>query len=104
LFWLDGGRLDETFKNDPDQWAANLGSLYQAGFSPQFEIQDLNMNVFHDVAVFTCYVTGAIVLPGGGSISGTWRDSGTWVRHDGEWKEAHAHFSPLTVINNQNQS
>ena len=68
-----------------------------AGLSLNWEVRQLEVEVYGDVAVATGYLVGTAQFPDAPILQGTWRLTEVWVREGGEWKEAHHHDSPLVT-------
>ena len=88
-FFLDGGMLVEGFN------VATLEAAYNAGFRANLEVSDVNVRVRGDVALSTGLLAGALTMPGGGTVDGTWRYSDARVLDNGTWKVIQYHFSEM---------
>lgn len=86
-FYLDGGPLAATF----DLQA--LRAAHSAGFRADVTLRDLEVRVYGPTSVAAGYLTGALTLPGGVTLPGTWRYTETRVREEGVWKVVQFHFS-----------
>jgi ketosteroid isomerase-like protein len=73
------------------------GSSRCSGFKFNFELRHLEVKVYGDAAVVTGYVMGTVTSPEGTTEQFTTRRTAVLIKQGGEWKEAHAHSSPLTV-------
>lgn len=59
-------------------------------------LRDLHVTVYGTTAVATYYTTGSSRVPGQReSVTGTFRVTNVWVRQGQDWKQVHAHISPL---------
>ncbi len=90
-FFLDGGILIEGFEVTP------LRMAFEAGLRANLNLRDLKVAVYDDVAASSAFLDGELVLPGGGSIAGTWRYTETRVPVDGQWTVVQFHFSEFTM-------
>ncbi len=68
-----------------------LGSKYNLG------LRDVEVNIYGDSAVLSCYVVGSILRPNGNTVQRRDRYSATLVKQGGQWKAVHAHTSPLII-------
>jgi ketosteroid isomerase-like protein len=91
----DGGLL-EVFESR-EQQSASWQDQFDAGFKFNFELRHLEVKVYGDAAVVTGYVMGTVTSPEGTTEQFTTRRTAVLIKQGGEWKEAHAHSSPLTV-------
>jgi ketosteroid isomerase-like protein len=87
-FFLDGGALMQGFSTPA------LQAMAQAGFEANVQVRDLDVKMYGSMAVSVAYVEGALTLPGGLVLEGTWRYSETRVETDGGWKVVQFHMSP----------
>ena len=90
-FFLDGGALLEGFN------VAALQAVYNTGFRAELELGEMSAKVLGDVALTTALLQGALTLPDGSSVPGTWRYSETRVLEEGSWKVVQYHFSKMEV-------
>ena len=88
-FFLDGGQLAEGFEIDA------LRAAHAEGLRADMTLRDLTVEVHGSTAVSAGYLDGQIALPGGLSLSGSWRYSETRVLDDGVWRVVQYHFSQL---------
>jgi len=86
-FFLDGGALMQGFS------APVLQAMAQAGFEANVQVRDLDVKMYGSMAVSVAYVEGALTLPGGLVLEGTWRYSETRVETDDGWKVVQFHMS-----------
>ena len=86
-FFLDGGALIQGFS------APALEAMAQAGFQVDVEVRDLDVQMYGSMAVSVAYFEGALTLPGGLVLEGTWRYSETRVETDDGWKVVQFHMS-----------
>ena len=90
-FFLDGGVLLEGFN------VAALQAAYNTGFRADLELGEMHVSVRGDVALTAGLLEGALTMPGGGTVQGTWRYSDTRVLEEGTWKVVQYHFSELAA-------
>lgn len=98
LWFVEGGDISRYTTVDAQRSA--FVEMQEEGFAIDWEIGDLHVDVegeAEDVGIATFQVTGSVTLPGGEPEQGTWRVSEVWVRHGDEWREVHAHISPMTT-------
>lgn len=86
-FFLDGGPLVGGFS------VSTLEASRTMGFRTELELEGLEVSIFNRVAVSAGYLVGRVILPGGGTVEGTWRYTDTRVPVDGSWKVVQFHFS-----------
>jgi len=86
-FFLDGGPLMEGFS------VAALEAAADAGFMAEVKVRDLDVQVHGIAAASVAYLVGALTLPGGLVLRGTWRYSETRVLTEGSWKVVQFHIS-----------
>ena len=86
-FFLDGGALMDGFS------APALQAAAEAGFKADIEVRDLDVQLYGPVAVSVAYIEGALTLPGGLVLEGTWRYSETRVQTDDGWMVVQFHIS-----------
>ena len=70
---------------------------WAAGFNANWEVRQLEVQGYGDVAVATAYLVGSVQFPDGPMLQGTWQLTEVWVREGREWKEVHHHHSPLVT-------
>ncbi len=83
----DGGPL---FKIDEE----HIRRLFGAGIKGDFEVQELEVKVFKEMAVATGYRFGRFMIPNEPTQKSRLRLSTVWYLQDGKWKVAHVHLSP----------
>jgi len=88
-FFLDGGALLEGFN------VAALQAAYNTGFRADLALGEMSVQVRGDVALTTALLEGALTMPGGSTVEGTWRYSDTRVLEDDTWKVVQYHFSEM---------
>ena len=75
----------------------HLKANRDAGRKYELECCDLRVRLYGDVALVTFYVRGTITPPGGKPQAIDGRSTSLRVRHEGRWKIAHTHGSPLAT-------
>ncbi len=68
-----------------------------AGVKRIYQLKHLEVRVYGDTAVVTCYLTGPRTEPDGTTLHMHHRRTGVWIRQGRVWKEVHSHLSPLGV-------
>lgn len=86
-FFLDGRPLIDGFSVDALQVMAD------AGFQANVEVQDLDVQMHGGTAMSVGYLVGSLTLPGGMSLSGTWRYSESRVETPDGWLIVQFHIS-----------
>ena len=88
-FFLEGGPLTRGFQIDV------LRAAWDEGLRAEMSLRDLDVQVHGNAAASVAYLDGSIAMPGGLSLSGSWRYSETRVLVDGAWKVVQYHFSQM---------
>jgi len=86
-FSEDGGPL---FKIDK----VYVGNAFAAGLKADFEIHELQVNVFKEAAFVTGYRFGRFIIPDKSTQRSRLRLSMVWSFQEGNWRLAHVHLSP----------
>ena len=94
-FLADNGLL--TTWGTRQEQAELFRAMGAAGLNANWEVRQLEVQVYGDVALATGYLVGTVQFPDGPLLQGTWRLTEVWVREGGDWKEAHHHDSPLVT-------
>ncbi len=110
---LNSGDVDARVRHylpDATGFSMNGGPLVSEGLDPQhvkanrdagqkhsLECRDLRVRIYGDTAVITFYVSGTITPPGGKPQVINGRSTSVRIRHEGSWKVAHTHGSPLVA-------
>ena len=89
-----GGGLIEKFHSLEEQRNGFQG-LVDSGVRINRQIRHLDVKVYGNAAVVTCYVVGTTTGPDGTTQSLSNQRTGVWIKQGGQWKEAHRHTSPL---------
>jgi len=72
-----------------------IQSGFKSGRRDDIQVRHLEVKVFGNVALITCYLSGW--LSTGTEIrQGPWRMSSIWNQEGSRWKQAHFHVSPVT--------
>lgn len=75
---------------------AVLKEIIESGYKGTLSLHHAEAQIYGDSAVVTCYLSGQIIWAGGhGTVTGTWRYTGVWVKINQQWKLVHNHASPL---------
>jgi len=88
-FFLDGSVLAQGFHTEA------LAAAHEQGLRADMTLRDLSVDVYGTTAVSAGYLDGSIALPGGMSLSGSWRYTETRVQEGGVWRVVQYHFSQL---------
>ena len=67
--------------------------MADAGFQANVEVQDLDVQMHGGTAMSVGYLVGSLTLPGGMSLSGTWRYSESRVETPDGWLIVQFHIS-----------
>jgi len=62
-----------------------------------FQARHLEVKVYGETALVTGYVVGSQTLPNGTTQQISLRRSAVWLKQGGQWKEIHAHLSPMRL-------
>ena len=90
-FFLDGSVVTRGFEVEA------LRAAHAEGLRAEMTLRELETRVYGSTAVSEGYLDGTIGLPGGMSLSGSWRYSETRVLTDGVWRVVQYHFSQLAA-------
>ncbi len=74
-----------------------IQTVFDQGSKYNLSLRDVEVNIYGDSAVVSCYVVGSILRPNGNTIQRRDRYSATLVKQGGQWKAVHAHASPLII-------
>jgi ketosteroid isomerase-like protein len=88
IFFLDGGLRTKGM------YLPSFKTLYDTGYRPNLQVKQIDATVYDTTAVATGYMDGTITL-GRNVLEGPWRLSVVLRKHDGIWKIAHVHQSPM---------
>ena len=110
---LNSGDVDARvlhYLPDASGFSMHGGPLVSEGLDPQrakanrdadrkhsLECRDLRVRIYGDTAVITFYVSGTITPPDGKPQVINGRSTSVRIRHEGSWKIAHTHGSPLVA-------
>jgi len=89
-----GGGFIQRFHSLEEQRNGFQG-LVDSGVKLIRQIRHLDVKVYGNAAVVTCYVVGTTTGPDGTTQSLNNQRTGVWIKQGGQWREAHRHTSPL---------
>ncbi len=75
----------------------NRQSQVNAGFVRNFQARHLEVKVYGETALVTGYLVGSQTFPNGTTQQIGLRRSAVWLKQGGQWKEIHAHLSPMRL-------
>ncbi len=91
-----GGGLIEKFHSLEEQRNGFQG-LVDSGVRLSRQIRHLDVKVYGNAAVVTCYVLGTTTGPDGTIEQVRNQRTGVWIKQGGQWREAHRHNSPIAL-------
>ena len=91
-----GGGLIEKFHSLEEQRNGFQG-LVDSGVRLSRQIRHLDVKVYGNAAIVTCYVLGTTTGPDGTTQSLSNQRTGVWIKQGGQWREAHRHNSPIAL-------
>ena len=94
-FGRGGGLLDRSTSREERRKA--FQASVAAGFKLNYQPRNLEVKVYGNTAVVTCYLVGTLTAPNGDINRWTDRRTGVWVTQGGKWREVHMHQSPLNL-------
>ena len=74
-----------------------IRNTFEQGSKYNLSLRDVEVNIYGDSAVLSCYVVGSILRPNGNTVQRRDRYSAMLVKQGGQWKTVHAHASPLII-------
>ena len=97
-----GSGLLTRFDSPEAEKRSRGGRFRASGGEPIFVnvagvLRHLEVQVYGNAAVVTCYLQGNISMPDGTSRPGTRRVTAVWIKQGDLWKEVHDHMSPLVI-------
>ncbi len=98
FFGPGGGLLDVTQTREEQIRA--LQTTLDAGVKFNLKIAHLEAKVYGNAAVVTGYVVGTVTSPDGSIQQSRGRRSAVLIKQGNEWKEVHAHISPVRGAGN----
>jgi ketosteroid isomerase-like protein len=94
-FGRGGGLLDRSTSREERRKA--FQASVAAGFKRNYQPRNIEVRVYGNTAVVTCYLVGTVTAPNGDITRWTDRRTGVWVTQGGKWREVHMHQSPLNL-------
>ncbi len=95
IFGRGGGLLETS--NSPEERRKAFQASVAAGFKRNYQPRNVEVKVYGNTAVVTCYLVGTLTAPNGDINRWTDRRTGVWIKQGGKWKEAHMHQSPIRL-------
>ncbi len=93
--FLPNGELLDT--SSFEERRNNRQSQVNARFVRNFQARHLEVKVYGETALVTGYVVGSQTFPNGTTQQISLRRSAVWLKQGGQWKEIHAHLSPMRL-------
>ncbi len=91
-----GGGLIEKFHSLEEQRNGFQG-LVDSGVRINRQLRHLDVKVYGNAAVVTCYALGTTTSPDGTTEQVRNQRTGVWIKQGGQWREAHRHNSPIAL-------
>ncbi len=88
----DGGLLDNS---SLEEQVAGLKAGYDSGVRINLNPRHMEVQVYGNAAVVTCYLVGTVTSPEGVVQQVTDRRTAVLIKQGGKWMEAHTHASPM---------
>jgi ketosteroid isomerase-like protein len=90
-FGPEGGAL--AVNDSSEEEIAELQASFDEGYKFDFQLVDLDVAVYGDMAVVTSLQTGTVTTPDGKTENVKNRRTAVVVRDGSDWKEVHSHIS-----------
>ncbi len=74
-----------------------IHTAFDSGREYNLSLRDVEVTVYGNSAVLSCYIVGSIGLATGNRELRRDRYSATLIKQSGQWKAVHAHTSPLRI-------
>ncbi len=94
----DGGLLDIS---SLEEQVAGLKAGYESGVRINLNPRHIEVQVYGNAAVVTCYLVGTVTDTDGTVEQVTDRRTAVLIKQGGKWMEAHTHASPMVVATAQ---
>lgn len=94
----DGGLLDAV---SHEEQVAGLKAGFDSGVRINLNPRHIEVQVYGDAAVVTCYLAGTVTGPDGTVQQVTDRRTAVLIKQGGKWLEAHTHTSPIVSASAQ---
>ena len=96
-FGPNGGLLEENESLEKEK--KNLQADFDAGLKFNLNVKHLDVKIYGNTAVTTCYIVGSITTLNGKIVQVRDRRTAVLIKKGKKWKEVHAHNSPITTAN-----
>ncbi len=93
-YGADGGFLDSS---SLEEQVAAMKADYDSGVRVNLNPVHIEVQVYGNAAVVTCYLVGTVTGPDGTVEQVTDRRTAVLIKQGGDWKEAHTHASSMVV-------
>ena len=93
-YGADGGFLDSS---SLEEQVAAMKADYDSGVRVNLNPLHIEVQLYGNAAVVTCYLVGAVTDSDGTVQQVTSRRTAVLIKQGGDWKEAHTHASPMVV-------
>ena len=90
-FGPEGGAL--AVNDSSEEEIAELQASFEEGYKFDFQLVDLDVAMYGDMAVVTSLQTGTVTTPDGKTENVKNRRTAIVVRDGNDWKEVHSHIS-----------
>ncbi len=94
----DGGLLDNS---SLEEQVAGLKAGYDSGVRINLNPRHIEVQVYGNAAVVTCYLVGTVTDSDGTVQQVTDRRTAVLIKQGGKWLEAHTHASPMVSASAQ---
>jgi len=78
-----------------DELRGLIQNEFDSGREDNLWTHHLDVKVYGDAALVTCYLSGTVKTDEGTIFRGPWLTSAMWVKDGGKWKLIHVHYSIL---------
>ena len=94
-FGPDGGLLEVNESLEEEK--KSLQADFDAGLKFNLHVKHLDVKIYGNTAVTTCYIVGSMTTLNGKTIQVRDRRTAVLIKKGKKWKEVHAHNSPITT-------
>jgi len=92
IFWA--GDLLVEFEFTTDELTGMIQGQFEGGREDVLTAHHVDVRIFGEAALLTCYVSGTFVQDEETKFEGAWSFSSLWVKVGGQWKLTHFQQSP----------
>ena len=96
-FGPDGGLLNVNESLEEEK--KSLQEDFDAGLKFDLNVKHLDVKIYGNTAVTTCYIVGSVTTLNGKTIQVRDRRTAVLIKKGKKWKEVHAHNSHITTAN-----